>query len=365
MDCPKTEAELARLITDAEAPLAILGGGSQGVAVQGRPVSVREMSGVALYEPGALTLVAQAGTPVSEVQALLAQEGQQLAFEPRDLRGLMATEGNPTLGGAFAANQSGPRRIQGGAARDFLLGVRFVDGAGQVVKNGGRVMKNVTGYDLVKLMAGAHGTLGVLSEVSLKVLPRAAATGTIQISDLSVEQAIQAMARALGSPFDVTGAAHGAWGSDDAPHTWIRVEGFEESVTYRIAQLQKLLAQFGPAEVETDPDIWQIVRDVTPFHNTTGAVWRLSVKPSDAPVVLDRLAPDQALLDWGGGLIWVLISDACNVRAALGDIAGHATLVRGTGAPRFHPEPAPVAALSAGLRDRFDPRGILNTGLMG
>ncbi len=365
MDCPKTEAELAQLITDAQAPLAIQGGGSQGVAVQGHPVSVRDMSGVELYEPGALTLVAKAGTPVEEVQALLAQEGQQLAFEPRDLRGLMGTDGAPTLGGAFAANQSGPRRIQGGAARDYLLGVRFVDGTGQVVKNGGRVMKNVTGYDLVKLMAGAHGTLGVLSEVSLKVLPRAVATGTVQIAGLDAQQAVQAMARALGSPFDVTGAAHGAWGADDTPLTLIRVEGFADSVTYRTAELQKLLAGFGPAEVEADPDIWQRVRDVSPFHDTSGAVWRISVKPSDAPAVLDRLAPEQALLDWGGGLIWARMGAGRDVRAALGDIAGHATLIRGTGAPRFHPEPAPVAALSAGLRARFDPRAILNTGLMG
>ena len=180
---PDTEAELARMLAAADGPLRVQGGGTRpiGGPVEGTPLTTSRISGIELYEPGALTMVAKAGTPLAEIEAALAEEGQRLAFEPIDHRGLLGTEGTPTVGGVFAANVSGPRRIQCGAARDFLLGVRFVDGAGRVVKNGGRVMKNVTGYDLVKLMAGAHGTLGVLTEVALKVLPVPEMSATLRI----------------------------------------------------------------------------------------------------------------------------------------------------------------------------------------
>ncbi len=369
VDCPETEAELAERIAAAAGPLAINGGGTQGVTVDGNPVSTRAMAGLELYEPGALTMVARAGTPVVEIADALARENQQLAFEPRDLRGLTGTSGEPTIGGVFATNTSGPRRVQAGAARDFLLGIRFVDGAGQVAKNGGRVMKNVTGYDLVKLMAGAHGTLGVLTEVSFKVLPKPECTGVVRIVGLADDRAVAAMSRALGSPYDVTGAAHLMGGADGAAVTLIRVEGFAESVRYRAGELQKRLSEYGESTVETDAELaaaaWKRVRDVEPFHDRLGAVWRISVKPTDAPAVLARLQPDGAVLDWGGGLIWALVPDGRDVRAAMNGIAGHATLIRGTGFPRFQPEPGPVAALSAGLRAQFDPRGILNPGLMG
>ena len=177
---PETEAELAAIITGAEGPLRIEGGGTRpiGGASNGARLSTSAMTGVELYEPGALTLVVRAGTPLDEVEATLAAEGQRLAFEPMDHRGLLGTSGTPTIGGVVAANVSGPRRIQAGACRDFLLGVRFVDGQGRIIRNGGRVMKNVTGYDLVRLMAGSYGTLGVLTEVALKVLPAPRATGT-------------------------------------------------------------------------------------------------------------------------------------------------------------------------------------------
>ncbi|MCB2109694.1 MAG: glycolate oxidase subunit GlcE [Defluviimonas sp.] len=365
-----SEEELAEAVRDAGGPLRIRGGGTRPVGrpVAGAALDVSGLCGIRLYEPGALTLVAAAGTPLAEIEAALAGEGQRLAFEPADWRGLLGTTGEPTLGGVIAANVSGPRRVQAGAARDALLGVRFVDGRGTVVKNGGRVMKNVTGYDLVKLMAGSWGTLGVLSEVSLKVLPAPEAAATLAITGLDDAAAIGAMTAALRSPFDVTGAAHGREG------TLIRIEGFADSVAYRAGRLADLLATHGAAEILRDAgraaEIWRAVRDVAPFHDRTGDVWRLSVAPTAAAALAARSGADEVLYDWGGGLVWLLVQAGSDLRAALGDFAGHATVIRAAEETRariapFPPEPAPVAAISAGLRARFDPRGILNPGLMG
>ena len=371
---PKSEAELAEIIAAASGPISVQGGATRGLAVDGDAVSAGGLSGVSLYEPGALTLVAGAGTPVSEIETLLAAEGQRLAFEPMDHRGLLGTTGEPSIGGVVAGNYSGPRRIQAGACRDFLLGVRFVDGMGNVVKNGGRVMKNVTGYDLVKLMAGSFGTLGVLTEVSFKVLAQPEATAVVLIEGLSDAEAVEAMSKALGSPFDVSGAAHTPKGLDGEPVTMIRVEGFEDSVSYRAGRLQELLSSFGDCEVETSPDRtaagWKWVRDVEAFHDERGDVWRISCKPSAAPDLAARLEADGLLYDWGGGLVWSLVPEGTDIRARLGAFDGHATLVRAAEETRsrlgiFHPEAAGVAFLSQGLRKRFDPRGILNSGLMG
>ncbi|PWE32354.1 2-hydroxy-acid oxidase [Maritimibacter sp. 55A14] len=372
---PESETDLAEAVRAAKGPLAIRGGGTRRHAPEGcDPLETRGLSGIRLYEPGALTMVAGAGTPLAEIEAMLEAEGQRLAFEPMDHRGLLDTEGVPTIGGVVAGNVSGPRRIQVGACRDFMLGVRFVDGTGAVVKNGGRVMKNVTGYDLVKLMTGSHGTLGVLSEVAFKVLPATEMTGVLLLEGLDDDGAVKALGAALGSPFEVTGAAHLQKGTDGAPVTMIRLEGFEKSVAYRAGKLQELLSAFGDFTVETDPERttagWRYIRDVVPFHNREGDVWRFSVKPSDAPVIGARLGAAELIYDWGGGLIWALSERGADLRAAAAPFEGHATLVR-AGAetrarlPVFQPEPAPLAAISARLRTRFDPRGILNPGLMG
>jgi len=326
------------------------------------------LSGITLYEPGSLTLVAQAGTPLAEIEAALAAEGQRLAFEPMDHRGLMGTSGAPTIGGVVAANVSGPRRVSVGACRDFMLGVRFVDGTGTLVKNGGRVMKNVTGYDLVKLMTGSWGTLGILTEVSLKVLPTPERTACIMIDGLDDSQAIAAMARALRSPFEVSGAAHLPNGMGDGPVTMLRIEGFSGSVRYRAEQLAALFADMG-TRIESDADgvaeHWAQIRDVAPFHGTPGDVWRVSGRPTTGADLARRSGAKAVMYDWGGGLIWMSVPEGTDLRARLGDFDGHATLVRGSGQPKFQPEPAELAALSHGLRQRFDPRGILNTGLMG
>jgi glycolate oxidase FAD binding subunit len=288
-----------------------------------------------------------------------------------DYRGLLQTTGEPTIGGVVAANVSGPRRISVGACRDFALGVRYVDGAGQIIKNGGRVMKNVTGYDLVKLMSGSRGTLGILTEVSLKVLPQPETEATVILhAPKDADAAVQAMSRALGSPYDVTGAAYRPSDADVV----LRVEGFAESVAYRAGKLRDELKSFGELTVSDDAatsaDIWREIRDVSRMHGAAGDVWRLSVKPTDAPDVADRLGALDAIYDWGGGLIWALVPEGTDVRAKAGSFDGHATLVRASSDTRaqlgmFQPEPAPVAAISAGLRARFDPRGMLNAGLMG
>ncbi len=373
---PAGEAQLAEAIRDARGPLRIVGGGTRplGLTVSGDELSVAGLSGIELYEPGALTIVAKAGTPLGEIEAALAAEGQRLAFEPMDHRALLGTGGEPTIGGVVAANVSGPRRIQAGACRDALIGVRFVDGEGTVIKNGGRVMKNVTGYDLVKLMAGSYGTLGVLSEVAFKVLPRPDARAVLLIGGLSVARAVEALSRALASPYEVTGAAHAAKGLDGDPVTMIRVEGFEASVGYRADKLRELLAGYGDISLEKDMERtragWAWVRDVQGFAGHDGDVWRFSVKPSDAPRLVEALGPAEVLLDWGGGLVWALAAPGTDLRARMRGIAGHATLVRADDATKralgvFHPEPAPLAAIAEGLRRKFDPRGILNPGLMG
>ena len=348
---PETEGQLAQLIRESNAPLRIAGGDTRTEGT-GAALSTAALTGITLYEPGALTMVAQAGTPVAEIEARLATENQRLAFEPPDWRALLGREGEPTIGGVFATNASGPRRMAVGAARDFALGVRFVTGAGEVVKNGGRVMKNVTGYDLVKLLCGSRGTLGVLTEVSFKVLPEVECTATLVLEGLDDAAAVAAMSAALGSPYEVTGAAH----LPAEGRTYLRLEGFEGSVDYRAEALTKALAAHGSAR-RIDADPWRDIRDATRFGGRAGDVWRISVKPSDAPAMAARLGAEEVFYDWGGGLIWAL-SDGGDLRARM-DAPGHATLMRGGGdLPRLHPEPAPVAALSEGIRAKFDPKGL-------
>lgn len=364
---PETEMELADTVAGLNEPVRIQGGGTRGVFGPEPVLSTAGLSGITLYEPGALTLVAQAGTPVAEVEAALAAEGQHLAFEPADYRTLLGSAGEPTIGGVVAANISGPRRIQAGACRDFLLGVRYVDGRGQVIKNGGRVMKNVTGYDLVKLMAGSWGTLGVLGEVSLKVLPKPEAVAVLGMPVTQVSAAVQMLSAALKSPFEVSGAAY----DPELGQTLLRIEGFADSVEYRIDRLQRELSAYGEAaQIEGPEETWRAIRDVGRFADEEGDVWRISIKPSDAAEVAARLEAKNLLLDWGGGLVWALVDAGTDIRARLGEFDGHATLVRA--APetiqtlgRFQPESEPLAGLTRDLRRKFDPKGLFNPGLMG
>jgi len=358
---PETERELSDLLRDADGPLDILGGGTRGLPGHGgRGIDMSAMTGVTLHDPGALTLVARAGTPIADLQALLAAHGQHLAFEPPDLRALLRRQGTSTLGGVIASNASGPRRVQAGAARDAVLGVRMVDGTGRVIANGGRVMKNVTGLDLARLMCGSHGTLGVLTEIALKVLPRPAMTRTLVLPDQGAQAAVDAMSRALGSPFEISGAA---WLPGTG--TLLRIEGFAPQVDHRLHQLQ---ARLGGDVTEDDP--WPAIRDVAslaalPGADLQGDVWRIHARPSAAPGLLARARADRVLLDWGGGLIWCLVPSGTDLRARLGAFQGHATLVRGQGQPVLHPEAPAIARITRGLRARFDPRAILNPALTG
>ncbi|WP_170418395.1 FAD-binding protein [Ruegeria atlantica] len=364
---PKTEAELAEMVAGLNEPMRIAGGGTRGVMAPDIAIETSGLTGIALYEPGALTLVAKAGTPVAEIEAVLDAEGQQLAFEPMDHRGLLGTSGTPTIGGVVAANVSGPRRVQAGACRDFLLGVRYVDGMGQIVKNGGRVMKNVTGYDLVKLMAGSWGTLGVLTEVSLKVLPKPEVSATLSVQVPDVTTGIAALSAALKSPFEVSGAAY----DPDRGCALLRLEGFAQSVTYRLNQMKFVLSGFGEVtEQEQSGALWADLRDVAGFHSQNGDVWRISVKPTDAPEIVERIQADQTLLDWGGGLIWALVPVGTDLRAQLGAFEGHASIARAEPETidklgRFQPESAGISALTRGIRQQCDPRGVFNPGLMG
>lgn len=393
---PETEAEIIRVIAEAHAanaPIEILGGGTRSGL--GRPsqtaaaLSLKSFSGITNYDPSELVMAARAGTPVAEIEAALAVNNQMLTFEPMDHRPLQGSAGEPTIGGVFAGNVSGPRRISAGAARDNLLGVRFVNGAGDMVKSGGRVMKNVTGLDLVKLLAGSWGTLGVLCEVTFKVLPRPETAATIIISGLNDAQAADAMAAAMAMSVEVSGAAHlpesviHRFAKElpmGGPATALRLEGLAPSVEVRAERLLKEMKSRGDVSaldaVQTAA-LWSGIRDVTPFADRTmKPVWRVSVAPSVGHQLVAALRLKtgvDAFYDWQGGLVWLRMEadpEADLIRQyikALG--GGHATLVRADASTRasvpvFEPQSPALEALSRRIKDKLDPRGLFNPGRM-
>ncbi len=384
MIAPDNEAALAAAVAEASAqrtPLAVTGGGT--LTALGRPMQTAEtlttagLSGITLYEPAEMVISAWAGTPLADVEAALATGHQRLAFETPDYRALLGSNGTPTIGAVAATNRSGPRRIKAGAARDSLIGVRVVTGRGEVVKNGGRVMKNVTGYDLVKFLAGSWGTLGILSEVSFKVSPVPETEATLVFSGLDDVRAVAALSEALGSPWTITGAAH----LPARRQTLLRIDGFAGSVAARLDNLRDLLRGYGTPETldaAASADIWRAIRDVDVLTAPPGAtVWRISVKPADGPRVADaiRAARDVDIVyDWGGGLVWAAIASsgdggAAIVRRAVSAVGGHATLFRAPDETRlsvdvFEPLPAPMMLLTRKLKAEFDPHGILNPGRM-
>ncbi len=381
---PADAGELAAIIAAAlaqEEPLELVAGGSKRGL--GRPlqlphvVDLSAFAGIRQYEPEELVLTTGAATPLDDIEAALEAKGQMLAFEPPDWRALHGGDGRQTLGGVLACNLAGPRRIRQGAARDHFLGFRAVSGRGEAFKAGGRVVKNVTGYDLPKLLAGSYGTLAALTEVTVKVLPRPEATRTLVLAGLDDRTARRAMSAALNSSHEVSGAAHlpGA-----VARTLLRLEGPVPSVTARAAALGSELASFGAVDVLEDATslaLWREVRDVAPFAAMKErAVWRVSVAPSAGPALVERIGDaidHRHFYDWGGGLVWLAIAGADDggaaaVRGALGQ-DGHATLVRAPDALRagvavFQPQAPALAALTARVKDGFDPRRILNRGRM-
>ena len=389
---PGTEDEAAQLIGAAAADkttLAIEGGGTKSAI--GRPVfadsniSSAKLSAITAYNPEEMVISARAGTPLADINNELAEHHQMLAFEPPMLGHLFGSAGDPTIGAVVATNGSGPRRIVEGAARDSLLGVRFINGRGEVVKNGGRVMKNVTGLDLVKLMAGSWGTLGFLSEVTFKVLPLPKFEQTLVLRGLDDDTATTAMAHAMASPNEVSGAAHlpdlvAERMIGGAAATLFRLEGFADSVRIRMPQLQKMFVSIAQLEVldgDESVNLWRGIRDVAPFGDSDLILWRVSMKPSEAHkfVMAIRMhAAIDAYYDWQGGLVWLSLQDDNPhdelIRSELAQHGGgHAMLVRADSqyralVPVFQPLAKPVEALSQRVKAAFDPLGVFNPGLM-
>jgi glycolate oxidase FAD binding subunit len=363
--------------------LDVRGQGSK--IVLGKPMrcdqvlDLSSLSGVVDYAPEELVVTLRAGTPLSEVEVLLAQRNQMLAFEPPDLGPLLGLEaGQGTLVGAVMGNLAGSRRVSAGAARDHLLGFSGVNGRGEAFKSGGKVMKNVTGYDLSKLLAGSWGTLAVLDEVSVKVLPAPDQTRTLLLLGLADDAAVKAMCAAMGSPHDVSGAAH------VGDRTALRIEGVAPSVEARLKGLRDLLAASGAKMEELGTlesrAFWREVRDVAPLHASGDAiVWKISCPPTEGPAVVARIKAKrpaaEAFYDWSGGLIWLALPESADadheiVRGALGAAGGHATLIRAAqsmraSVPVFQPQPAALAALANRVKESFDPKRLFNRGRMG
>lgn len=375
--------------------LEVVGRGSKRAL--GRPsqsdltLDLSGLSGVTLYEPEELVLSAKAGTPLAEIEALVASKGQQLAFEPMDYGPILGGPADAgSLGGALAANLSGPRRIKAGAARDHFLGFSAVSGRAETFKSGGRVVKNVTGYDLCKVLAGSYGTLAAMIEVTIKVLPRPETEETVLIRGLDDARANAAMSTVMTSSCDASAAAHlprnavmhftGRHGNEAA--TAFRVEGVAPSVRHRKDALMALLRPFGAPEAVPEEDsrkLWRSVRDAAPFwaNGSIGdwPLWRVSTTPARGAEFASKLPPGaQWFYDWAGGLIWIALPPSHNagfatIRRAAAATGGHATLVRASAATRasvdvFEPQQGALAGVSKRVKESFDPKGVLNPGRM-
>jgi glycolate oxidase FAD binding subunit len=374
--------------------LEIVGHGSKrgiGRAAQwDLSLDLSDLSGITLYEPDELILSAKAGTPIAEIEALLAKSKQELAFEPIDYGPVFGAAPNldgksrGTIGGVLAANLSGPRRIKAGAARDHFLGFTAVSGRGETFKSGGRVVKNVTGYDLCKLMAGSWGTLAALTDVTVKVLPRAETEETVLVLGLDDAAAARAMSAAMGSPNDVSGAAHfpaplaaSIQAEAGKAITALRLEGVAPSVVHRRRALEELLKPCGEMAVLEEAasrDVWRVIRNVMPFTGGARSLWRISVAPTRGHEVAAAIGEGaEYFYDWAGGLIWAALpaegdGGATQVRRAVA-ANGHATLIRAPAAirasvPVFEPQAAALAGLTKRVKESFDPKGVFGPGRM-
>jgi glycolate oxidase FAD binding subunit len=393
--------QAVRAAIASDQPLEIVGHGSKRLI--GQPMATNAvldlsaLSAVSSYEPNELIVTVQAGVPLADVQSLIDSKNQQFAFEPVNTAALLGTPEIGTIAGMIAAGLAGPRRIKAGGARDHLLGAQAVSGFGDSFKTGGKVVKNVTGYDLCKLLAGSWGTLAVMTEVTLKVMPRPESERTLVLRGLDAIAANRAMTAALGSPFDVSGAAHapnsafpsdasglGELGAGREALTLLRLEGITASAAHRADALAKTLSAYGRAQMLEDAasaEVWSSIRDVVPFAANgalgTWPVWRIVCPPASGGALGERLARDtggEVIYDWGGGLIWAALppkpdAQAALVRRRVDEALGHATLIRASEQVRrnvdvFHPQPGGLAGLSERVRLSFDPKSILNRGRM-
>jgi glycolate oxidase FAD binding subunit len=397
---PPAEQELAGLIAQAagqKTPVEICGNRTK--LWMGRPmqvatrISAKEMSGVTLYEPTELVVSAKAGTQLAEIEALLDRNGQEFSFEPyhwdrlRDAK----SSGAPTIGGTVATNSAGPRRVLRGSARDQLLGARFVNGLGELVKSGGRVMKNVTGYDLARVMAGSWGTLGMLSEVTLKVMPKAEESRSLIFLNLPDEAAVTAMCQAMATPFEVSGTMHLPAAFVERlsmpdiaklgqPVTVLRLENFSSAIARRVAALHEKLKPYGQIYELDDARsraFWNDIRGFAFLAGSDWPLWRITVAPDKAPKLVSALRGQMdchAAYDWSGGLIWIEVSPASDasatiLRRSIAEFGGDAMLVRAPQATRaavdvFQPLAETNMALIRGLKEAFDPYRMLNPGRM-
>ncbi|MBI3701861.1 MAG: FAD-binding protein [Afipia sp.] len=385
----------------AEQPLEIIGHGTKRAI--GQPMATNALldlstlNAVTLYEPNELVITLQANAPMADVLSLIDSKNQQFAFEPMDTSLLLGTpRGAGTIGGTVSAGLAGPRRIKAGGARDHLLGFHGVSGFGDSFKAGGRVVKNVTGYDLSKLIAGSWGTLSVITEMTLKVMPKPEREQTLVLSGLDNVSAGRAMTASLGSSFDVSAAAHlpaskhrgsvkaFSKGESDKALTLIRLEGIGASVPARAKSLSDQLSSYGRVEVIEDmnsAEVWAAIRDAAQFASSgplgSWPVWRIVCPPASGCAFGQALAREtggELFYDWGGGLIWAALPPSPDahgkmLRDRLKAIGGHATLIRATDQVRntvdvFHPQQASVAALGRRVKASFDPKNILNRGRM-
>ncbi len=376
---PADAQDLCALVADAAqkgTPLELRAGGTlRDVGAPGRETTLVDLSllrGLVAYDPTELVLTVKPATPLRELEVLLQGHGQMLAFEPWDLSPVFGNpRGSATIGGVVAAAIAGPRRVSAGAGRDHLLGFAALSGRGEMFKAGGKVVKNVTGYDVAKIMAGSWGQIAVLTELTLKVVPRPHSAATIALYGLSPTAAISAMADAVGSPFAVAAAAHIPAQSEcgRAGITALRLEGFPESVGARVARMRERLADFGDAAHMTEDaaqTFWSAIRDAELMRGAE-TVWRAHIAPSRAAELAKALSGCGIcwLFDWAGALIWAGAPASTDVRAIVEPFGGHATLLRAPlevrkAYPARHPEPPGVAALCARLKQAFDPAHILD-----
>jgi glycolate oxidase FAD binding subunit len=380
-------AEVGSAIMDAlkrRESLEVLGLGSKRAI--GRPseatdtLDVSFNRGISLYEPRELVLSAKAGTSIDEISAALAEQGQMLAFEPPDFSALLGT-GSGSIGGALAANLSGPRRLKAGAARDFILGFKGVNGRGEPFEAGGRVVKNVTGYDLPKLLCGSWGTLAIMDEVTVKVMPRPETEVSVGIPALSHEASVKVMTLALQSSAEISGAAYLPPSGSSESLTMLRVEGIEASVETRASLLQDLLKAQGRLSLLDESgsrEFWRGVRDVVPLAFMREAyIWRVSVPATESAGAMARIGravEARYFCDWGGGLIWLAVpphseAHAQAVRGAIASGGGHASLIRAPASvrrnvPVFEPQPKALGELTCRVKSAFDPERALNRSRM-